>query len=221
MDCKYCNKSYKVKENYDKHLICCEFFYRARHNAQDADEPLPSQRQLFRIVQELTIKCSNLEKDVARLKTATSSRTKHEIMDILHSAHVPSIYFDAWIKAFVVEISYLEDVYKYDLTFGIKSCLKATLNINSPICAFIRKPNKFYIYQGEWRIVTPDEFDKMIQTLCHLFLRKFNNEQLTQFENSDKDLMIINMIKINGGLNTNGESRRRDIRKWLFAQIAV
>ena len=98
--------------------------------------------------------------------------------------------------------------------------MKATLNADSPICAFIRKPNKFYIFQDEWRIITPDEFDKMIQTLCHLFLRKFNNEQLAKFENSDKDLMLINMIKINGGLNTNGESRRRDIRKWLFAQIA-
>jgi len=220
MDCAYCNKTYKVKENYDKHLVCCEFFFRAR-NTTDSDDPLPSQRQLFRIIQELAVKCSNLEKDMAILKNANTSRTKREVMDILRTTHVPAMPFDAWIKAFVVEISHLEDVYKYDLTFGIKSCMKATLNTDSPICAFLRKPNKFYIYQGEWRIVTPDEFDKMIQNLCHLFLRKFNNDQLAKFENSDKELMIINMIKINGGLNTNGEQRRRDIRKWLFTQIAV
>ena len=66
--CIYCGKSYKTRLNLDKHLILCETIHRSKNikgnSNQHVDEieekELPSQRQMYNIILQLTLKCNKL-----------------------------------------------------------------------------------------------------------------------------------------------------------------
>jgi hypothetical protein len=179
--CKYCIKHWKHKQEYEKHLACCEFFYNFRRNPRnemdDYGNKLPTQKELFRFVQELSMKCERLEKEVTRLKQNANMRQKKIIVECLnHSSAIPKWTFCEWWKSihlsipFVMnekdassmaehwsEISnpYLFRVFNMGLTEGIKCILGQFIGVAResrqilPIRCFTQKINTFYIYCGE------------------------------------------------------------------------
>ena len=178
--CKYCLHNWKHKKDYEKHLACCEFFYHFRRNPRnemdDYGNKLPNQKELFRFVQELSLKCERLEREVARLKTTVSVRQKKVIVECLNQANnIPSYTFCDWWKDITLQLPvslntkedsemrshwstitnpFLFRVFNMGLLEGVKYLLGKFIDSERqkrrllPIRCFTQKPNMFYIYCG-------------------------------------------------------------------------
>ena len=178
--CKYCHKSWKYIKDYEKHLACCEFFYQFRRKPQNEMDDygckLPTHKELFRFVQELSLKCERLEREVTRLKTTVSVRQKKVIVECLNRVqNTPSYAFCDWWKNITLQIpvslntkeetemnshwsvisnAFLYRVFNMGLVEGVKYVLGKFIESERqkqkvlPILCFTQKPNMFYIYCG-------------------------------------------------------------------------
>lgn len=242
--CKYCSHHWKVKKEYDKHLGCCEYFYNLRRNPapqmDDNGTKIPSHKDLFRYVQELSMKCEKMEKEIIKLKNNMNTKQKRVISEWLNqSIHIPTITFEEWAKNIIVSESQLKIVFKKDLADGIKDAISYHLKLNKteiPIRAFIQKPNTFYIYtkgiwsngeqteEPKWKIMTAYEFENFSIMLSQLFLREFikwQKENIDENEDNEKkkDEEMMYLIKINGGLRSSADKRLTELKKWFYGKI--
>jgi hypothetical protein len=234
--CKYCFRNYRKKENHDKHATCCEFFHRSIHeNDNDSYENLPSQRQMFHLLQEVLFKCNKLEKELEKIKNTTFVKQRKLISEYLNqSKNIPTMNFIEWSKKIDVEQCHLETVFQDDLTEGMKECIKSAYSKCKhliPIRAFTQKQNTLYIYNNSdetpdaytWKIMSNDDIDKFISILSYKFLQeymKFQRSIMEELENNEdmKENHIIYMIKINGG-NRSDERRRNEIKKIMYLKL--
>jgi hypothetical protein len=213
--CVYCGKSYKTRNNLDKHIILCEITHNVRpHTNNEDDIVLPSPKNMYHLLMELTLKCARLENKVTELSKYVS-RKKHKIniLDYLNKNAVnnQTILFENITELVTVEqidIEYLfhnsfidtlnlilsKNIYKYnDMDFSDKTS----------IAAFNQKTNTIYIYtkiltnendkNPGWIIVPRESFIRflnIIQLKMSKALsewRKKNNELL--FENDSQSVL--------------------------------
>ena len=206
---------------------------------------IPSGKELFRYVRELSVRLEKTEKELARMKTVVNSRQKKMILEWLNQPNQkPEQTFEEWWGGIGVDETHMKCVFDRDLTEGIKSSIgtyieRTTKNPSSiehkirPIRSFVQKPNAFYVYsrnQGtkepsdepQWRIMDNAQMQTMVIHVAQLFLRVFLAWQKQQQEkeaNEDTtDQMLTNMIKINGA-RTPDEKRVSELKKWLFPKI--
>jgi hypothetical protein len=231
--CKYCYRNYKKKENYDKHIVCCEFFYRSQRehdNEMDSYESIPSQRELYNLVRELAFECGKLRQEVAKLKNTSTTQTRKLISDVLKQPNnIPSITFIDWAKQFVIERQHLDVVFENDLTQGIKECIKtmaSKLEPNHlPLRSFAQKQNTIYVYKNEngknsqWYTMSNDDLDKFISAISYKFLQEYMKYQATlsdklKIDNEEKEKQMVYMMKING--KGSDDRRKNDIKKMLY-----
>jgi len=170
---------------------------------------LPTQKELFRFVQELSLKCERLEKEVVRLKNTVGIRQKKIIADCLNQlGQTPEFAFPEWWRRLSLQIPieptsqegvdmdahwslinnvFLFRVFKQDLVEGIKSVIQRFVDVETvkiPIRCFSQKPGVFYVYYGgkTWRPMTNEDFETMIDYISQLFVREF---LVWQKENAD------------------------------------
>jgi regulator of replication initiation timing len=196
---------------------------------------IPSQRELFKYVQELSLRLDRTEKELSKLKSTVGMKQKKEIITWLNQPNqLPTNTFEEWFKEIGVDESHVLCVGERDLTIGMQTCIQEFLakcdRKRMPIRTFTQKTGVFYIYtrdQGQeeprWRIMCNDKIDMMLLHLSQQLLREFLKWQKTQAarENEserDPDREILFMMKING-TRTSAEKRIQDIRKWLFPKI--
>ena len=242
--CKYCHHNWKHRKEYDKHINCCEYFYHQRRNPQpEMDEhgtKIPSNRELFRYVQELSVRLEKTEKELARLRNSVNTRQRKAIIEWLNQPHQkPEITFeDWWMKIKATEENVMRVVSR-DLTEGIKSCIQTHLASNAiklPIRCFTQKPGTFYVYSREcgtaqgtkkaepnWRILGCDQLGRMATHISQAILREFLEWQkkCSRIEDQDEramDKTLSFMMKINGN-GVSIEKRMVEIKKWLFPQL--
>ena len=93
--CIYCGKSYKTKLVLDKHLVLCEVTHKSKTQINNDDEfVLPSQKQLYQIILELSLKCNRLESKVADLSKYINRKIeKVNIIDYLNHKEQPGVKF--------------------------------------------------------------------------------------------------------------------------------
>jgi len=241
--CIYCHRIYRKKENYEKHKQCCEFFYRARNRSNDDEmesyETLPTPREMFKLLKELAYRNTLLEEEVAKLRQNTSLKERNIINTTLQQIK-PTLTATEWIKTFTIDFSDLECVFDYDLTQGMKRCIKrhvlaerAVENTVLPIAYFEQKHHNLYLYDHElpvdksvvetpkWYIANQYYFDRMIAILSMKFLQYFMIWQRDYLENNhkeDEDTMknklIVYMMKVNN-INSHVERRRNEIKRTL------
>jgi len=247
-DCKFCLRNYKEKFNYDRHILCCEFFHkseRERNNEVEIIESLPTQIQMYQLIQELAIRVNRLEKENRKL--LQSQKRKINVLDWLNEnkQNQPFIIFTTWLSSIVYKniSNHLENVFQNDLTSGIIRLFDNILNnIESdkiPICAFDNKPNTFYIYDfrnqqmidtdsGDntpiWMVLSVSEFNMILKRICHRFLIEFKknwydiNKHMIENDEKYKDLYIIYYKNILGG-DQSEDIRSHKIRSWLYNRL--
>lgn len=179
--CRYCHTDWKHKREYEKHLACCSYFYHLRRNPKpemdDYGCPLPTQKELFRFVQELSLKCERLEKEVSRLKNTVGIRQKKIIIECLNQpGHSPEYTFSEWWRRLSLQLPivpsqrdgedmdahwslinnvFLFRVFKQDLVEGMKCVIQRFVEMETatgksiPVRCFLQKPGIFYVYYGE------------------------------------------------------------------------
>jgi len=220
--CKYCHHNWKPGIEYDKHIRCCEYFYQQRRappkvEMTESGVPIPSMRQLYRYVQDLTYRLEKTEKEVKKLRTELNSRKKIEVLVLLNQPdQIPLITFDEWIRSIKATESDMIKALNGTLTDGILSCLWSAIGAISkrriggedspneqcgenilPIRSFSQKPGTFYVYSSainrdasvttEWRQIRNDQFLKMVNHILTSIRREFRIWNTAQFSNQGYD----------------------------------
>ena len=232
--CKFCNRLYKQKFNHDRHIQTCEFLSKTRReqdNEIDSFEKIPSQREMFLLIQELSVRVNKLEKENSELKNSIKIKVKRNFNEILQQTPKPEFEFDTWSTMLLNDVEkYLNMVYSNDLLFATTELLNTFIDNYGdklPIRAYDIKPNTFYVYDANktWTAVTNRDFDKLLARISHRFLVEFNrcwyliNMEKMEREESYKLMYMDYYRKILGGERMSDESRYHRIRHHIYNKI--
>ena len=236
--CINCNRQFRFKDLYDQHAITCDFLFKSRKEKDretDAFERLPTPQEQFKLIQNLYLHISTLQKEVDSMRGQVIIRKRKEIIDFLQSKSnpIPQMTFLEWSKTILVSKEMLETVFSKTLNDGIRLCISEFVLIDfPPIRAFSQKKGTIYVYekvevQGEdevqksvWRVLSIDEFDRWIDRIMHKFLQVFVAWQLDNMKHlnsneEQKDRNLEYMQKINGNGQTD-DRRKNELRKWFY-----
>ena len=154
--CVHCGKSYVKRSSLDKHIIICDLLQKSKKykNAEEDEEPLPSQRKMLQMLIELGQKYNNLEEKVEEMsKWIVKKKKKINMIDWLNTNITPNIMFEQLYDKIIItddDIQFLLNNSFYDSLNEIFSKTIYELSESeSPIYAFIQKTNTFYIYDQE------------------------------------------------------------------------
>lgn len=114
---------------------------------------LPSQKELYNIVLQLSKKCESLQSDVNNLKAQYSRRLKRDITEYLEYDQRPKYTFLEWVSSFVITDEILLTIFEIDLFEGIKKCINDRIQsegtFSIPIRVFKDKPDYIFVYTDE------------------------------------------------------------------------
>ena len=183
----YCNKSYKLKPNHDRHYLVCDLLYKtARERANEERGVLPSAQVMYNALIDLTGKYSLLEKKVDELMKWTESRKrKLNILDWLNEKYPNTIEFAEWLGEVQVERKQLDVVFKSDYINGMvklieDNLLKGKASDNSSLRAFDQKENILFIVDQDnndnrkkWKVMDSEEFITLINVMNKMLMGEF------------------------------------------------
>jgi len=243
--CQICLRSYHEKFNFDRHRITCEFLHKSRRerrndiDMEQTEEMMPTKREMFLLMQDMSLKISKLETELKKLKSVQSK--KMDMIEWLNNLQQqPEQDFHTWITTAVYDEikNVLDIVYRDDLLHGSKELFKNTCcqfwknKIDLPIRAFDHKSNQFYIYeknpnsveetrQYHWRRMTNDEFDRILAKIDHQFVVNFrihwydvNKDNMNQ--EKYKDMYVHHYAKILGNDRMSESGRHHHLRQYLY-----
>ena len=153
--CTICNRSYKRKDYYTRHYAVCEILMKSKRERELENEErddTPNIRDLYLLVQTLTIKYSKLQEDYTELKRYVSqTKKKVDIIEFLNATNNQTINnsdnnYHTFINSIELCNEDLELVFKLNYVEGI---LKILENKNPPIKAFKEKNNVLFAYLKE------------------------------------------------------------------------
>lgn len=238
LNCSFCDRHFNFRELYDSHRVVCEFFFqsrRQRHRELESIENLPSQYELFNLVQCLALQCKILTEKVSKLEANTTYRIKKNATGFLQNVPVPKELFNTWTKRFEIKLEHLKEIFEYNLTNGMKKCLSDRINseglTNIPIRAFKEKPGVLYIFtdneemkeendnKGTWIICPKETFSLIIEEINDEIIRAFCKWQKDQVE-FDYERQITCSSKISG-LKVNKDKQIVDIKAHILSIIQV
>ena len=171
--CVHCGKGYIQRVNLNKHLIGCELLQRSKTRlvVEDADE-LPSQKKLYQMLIEMGEKYNRLESKVDEMnKWVTKKKKKINVIDWLNSNIVPNLTFDAVIHTIIVSDNDTNIIIENNFSEILNVLFSRTIynfkENESPILAFVQKPNVFYIYNTEhvWVELTSELLRKFLNKI--------------------------------------------------------
>ncbi len=152
--CVHCGKTYKKRENLNKHIDLCELLHKSKKAGPliiEDEEPLPSQRKMYQMLLELGQKYNKLEEKMEEMnKWVAKKKKKINVLEWLNANITPNITFDSVMEKITVledDVSYLLHNTFYDTMNEVFS--RNIYNFNeteNPIFAFTQKQNMFYIY---------------------------------------------------------------------------
>lgn len=227
--CSQCNKSCTTKNLLDQHQSFCIFIHTSakEHQINNEKISLPSPELMFQYMIHLTNKYEQLEQKLAKIeKNSIQIRRKH-VDEYIKTLEIPNQTFSSWLEKIQITDDDLEILFSDDLKNCIKCALEKCIKIkeNMPICAFYQKQNSFYIYDGNWRLMSNDEFSRLISILSHRVLKKYmvwSNQHKEQLESNTKTQeLAMSYLKKANGLNCSLEACTNDLKKWLFTKINI
>lgn len=238
-DCQYCNKSYKEKFNYDRHLLCCEFLFKSRreqNNEIDLLAPIPTQREMYQLIQHMSLRIDKLEKENIRLRQVNTR--KYNILEHLNNpANISNMNmtFSEWIKQHILPEVHnsLHKVYSNDLLEGLKDVILRAINKYElqliPVRTFDNSTS-FYIFNMDtdnnkkWiKILIPD-LDKYLRRISNQFLYDFKkywydeHSHLIETTEEYNDLYLNYHGKILGG-KVSEDTLFQKLRKHIFVNV--
>jgi hypothetical protein len=235
-NCKYCNRTYKLKPNYDKHYLFCDTLSKTTKENNNADY-VPSLRDMFTLILELTAKNSQLEQKVEELsKWAESKKKKLNVLDWLNEKYTKNIKYTEWLAGINITRTHLEAVFKSDMVTGCYEIIQSLLSLHirdetsanetMPIKAFDQKENILFIYNDEnkWEILSLPMFANLMNILSKKILTEFlkwQTENKSKMREDDFSYRYArNVQKIMGG-NLTQEQIHMRVKKELYHYLKM
>lgn len=208
--CIYCGKSYKTRINLDKHSILCEIYYKSKSKSnskavtakkEEEDEimsTIPSQKIMYQILMELTIKYNHLEKKVIEMGNYVSKKIKKiDMFQYLNDNNKikPSILFDNISEIISVDQSDIEYLFYNSYMETMNHILSKNIYIheNLPIVAFTQKTNTIYIYtkindqQSSWIIIPNDKLIRFLNIIQFKISKAFSEWRKNNLQSLNED----------------------------------
>ena len=233
--CSYCDKLYIRKSSLKNHQILCE--YRTKTDLEkkvedEEEEDVPSQRELYKLVCQLTNEVNILKKNMNEMQTfIKSKKQKINIFDWLQKYIKPIINYDEWVSSYIkIDYTYEVMLLEKPLNEVIKKLLENNLSDKHdnvfPIICFIQKPHSFYIYNDKWKMIDEKEIKQLLSYLSRILLKT-----ITNWKNNNQEKMNTNNNLYNAyhkciskimdiGLN-NITSIQKSIRQSLFDTLKI
>ena len=149
--CNLCKKEYKNDAILKKHQLLCQILHTASTN--DTNFIIPTQSQLYQIIQELVIKQNKMEEKMDQLqKWVEVKKKKINIVDWLNNHQHPHFYFKNVIELFNIQETDVDFMYKPDNSIADLILLLFEKNLyehsSLPLFAFTQKNNTIYYYDS-------------------------------------------------------------------------
>ena len=215
--CNVCGRQYKMKFYYDRHILMCDLLSKSSKERTQEDEEckhIPSHHDLYRLVQELGLKCNKMEKQIEKMSAWIDCKKKKiNILDWLNTVEIDKDY-NVWYDELNIGQEEIKYVFKYDIIKGIVCILEKHLPLTQletlPIRAFDQRPNILYTNKdGEWIMVSKEDFANLIRNICKKLITEFKTweKELGNKIKEDKYSILYcqNWKKISGGSYTQEE----------------
>lgn len=234
--CTHCLKLYKRKHDFEQHMIMCEIMHKTqkeKQNHQEKYNDIPTVKELYDIILQLTKKCNTLETKVEELsKHINTNKKRINITEWLemHTKENRMISFDEWVNNIEINRGHIEYIFKSDLIEGLIYILKQYLQKhkdNIQLKAFEHKDNILYVYldkEKKWNQLSYEYLSYIISTLNKKIMGEFvlwqkeNKEKMRQEEYSE--LYINNFQKIIGSKYT-AEQIKSKVKRELYNYLKV
>jgi hypothetical protein len=151
----YCGKMYKTTRNLNKHVILCEILYKSKNNKnykkdeEDEEEIIPSNKYMYNILMDLTLKYYKLEEKVNFMHQIVVKKTKKiNIIEYLNNHIKPAQNFEDFIHNIKITDSDIEYMYNNSILDTINEILKIHLKDGEdlPLMSFTQKQQMLYCY---------------------------------------------------------------------------
>ena len=205
--CALCGNKYIREKTRDKHFILCEIKIgkpkrksRAQQEEEGIYQRLPTQREMARLIVELTYKNNQLEQRVNELgKWVETKKKKIDLVLWLNNSNglIPSFTFTVWQTNVQIDDAGMQFFLKNDF---YTSFVEIFLTLNSryetlPLMAFDQKPNTIYSYQGggepaaaaAWEVLSNENLIYCLKLVHWRCIKAFRNWKNTSISNSAKD----------------------------------
>lgn len=182
--CKHCDRGYKSKNYYKRHVLVCEILSKSQEEREQEDEELadtPTMRKMYELLLEMSFKYSNLEKKYNELhKSIESKRKKLNIIEWLNTNYTNATKFADWCRDLKLERKHLDFIFETNYIPGIINIFEEVLPISKeaelPIKSFDQKLNTLFVYiddEKKWRIMSDEEFGKMFGVISKQIMLEF------------------------------------------------
>tara|TARA_B100001094_G_scaffold167490_1_gene162046 strand:+ start:2036 stop:2863 length:828 start_codon:yes stop_codon:yes gene_type:complete len=147
-NCNYCNRKYKIKTCYDKHVNICRLLNNDAFKLKDVSESkskskskseshfdfdfdfeerdnTPSKREMWQIILHQTSELKKLKKEIDKLKQRDYYHIKKiSVIDYLNTNYKPKINYEDWVKNINITQDDLNFIFEYGSIKGIVLILK-------------------------------------------------------------------------------------------------
>lgn len=224
--CDYCNKIYKRKYHFDRHVLACRVISISKGDLEikcqeSADTFTPEQTS--KLILDLYKRVTDAETRLRQITVA--ERKKVNILEWLNTKdYTPELSFYEWLQQIVIDKRGLELIFSNDYIEGMLLILEFHLSEeNIPIKAFDKKSNQLYIYTDKWILMSAHEFYKFLGTMSKKIMTRglaWNNENIDNNTDDFATNMPILIKKLNGG-NFKKERISAAVRKGIYDKIKV
>lgn len=195
-NCPNCNRNYKRKIYYNRHIAACSLLWQSKHERADDIEKYndtPSVRTLYEMMMSLARRNEELDRKVDALMKWTAIRKKKlHVVEWLDHNYGDIQTFDDRVRDIHVTVDDLELVWKYDHIEGITHILRKWFPLEEedrlPIRAFDQKDNTFFIKTTDgWVAMSVDILEQQVGRVCKELMKHFVGWQENNRHRMERD----------------------------------
>lgn len=229
--CKHCNKSYRRKIYFNRHIAACELLSKTPKERKDDDETacdVPTLQKMYQMILALSSRNKELEEKVEELtKWAAIRKKRLHVVQWLNDNYQDTCTFQDYISKFDIDESHFKLVCKYDYVDGIFCILKKMFPVDEeaklPIMAFDQKDNTLFIKKNDgWHQFAIEDYQFFIGAIAKKIMGHFvtwqNANQHRLSDESYQNEYTQNIQKVLGGNFSNRNPNiiiRRNLYKYL------
>lgn len=171
INCPYCCKIYKKKGCYENHIFNCQ---RKNDNIQKT----PSTKDLFDLIQNLTLKYNNIQEELESVKSKLNTKYKKiNILDWLNKNKDINCNFSTLIDKLQLSKEDLQVIFDKGFINGVSEILTYNLSDKENISCFNEKKGIIYVFNNNWEELQDKTFEELIKKINGQMLSLFKNYQ--------------------------------------------
>ena len=225
--CSHCNRKYKRKGCYDKHIYYCRLLNNDNYNSNSefSDESeerydIPSKREMWHIILHQSSELKKLKREIDKLKQRDYyHKKKISVIDYLNNNFKPKINYEDWVKNINITQDDLNFIFDYGSIKGTSLLFKNFLCKDSevkiiPIISTNHTLSNLYIYSNNsWKIMIEEQLKDLLELINKKLFNQFQNWGIECEKNMTKEkykeLYILNLQKLISGKHSNQQLNSR------------